>query len=249
MIKILLHRICLRVLPPLPAQAQVTVIQVTVQQSNRMDQLMKQMWDNLKGKGKGKDKNSNKRRKVVRKSPWERLLLATSKLALNQDKQQRQQRADLVHSAYVANPPPEEFEEAISTTMATKNTERRTAAKATWLSLISGVVGTKKTLPDPAKAALQVLQKHHKAPKNLDNRVLECKVSVFYDLSQCLISWWTRNLEAEDEALQDVLVGLGAEIRHGPALPFGLARETQEALNAVQSMQGEGSTTASSWQY
>lgn len=214
-----------------------------------MDQMMKQMWETIKGKGKGKDKGSNKRRKTVRQNPWERLLLATSKLALNQDKQARQQRADLVHTASTTNPPPEELKEAISTTMATKNTERRTAAKATWLSLINGVVATKKTFPEPVKAALEVLKKHHKAPKNLDNRVLECKAAISFDQSQCVISWWTKNLEAEDESLQDVLVGLGAEIKHGPAPPFGLARETQEALTAVQSMIGTGGgTSASSWQ-
>lgn len=194
---------------------------------NKMEQQAKTFWDQMKGQGKGNA--SNKKQKTQKGNPWRRLLVATSKLALATKKEQRIMKADLTHTALFPNPPPEEFREAIETTTLTKN-DRTDAAKATWMSAIKGVVTSKKSLPPGAMA---VLKKHYAEAKALEESVKECRAVITHNQTQLLLSWWLHNLPAEETAFQEVVVALGAVVKHGPAPPFAGERETADALAAA----------------
>ena len=139
-------------------------------------------------------------------------------------------KADLTHIALFPNPPPEEFSEAIETTTLTKDTDRTDAAKATWMSAIKGVVRSKKNLPPGAMA---VLKKHYVEAKALEESVKECRAVITHNQTQLLLSWWLHNLPIEETAFQEVVVALGAVVKHGPAPPFAGERETADALAAA----------------
>eukprot|EP00930_Biecheleria_cincta_P035030 TRINITY_DN24130_c0_g1_i2.p2 TRINITY_DN24130_c0_g1~~TRINITY_DN24130_c0_g1_i2.p2 ORF type:complete len:102 (+),score=8.60 TRINITY_DN24130_c0_g1_i2:326-631(+) len=59
------------------------------------------------------------------------------------------------------------------------------------------------------------------------------------------ITWWTRSLPAEDEAIQDILVSMGADVRHGAAPRFGMERDVADAL--AECLKIDQSAPASSW--
>jgi len=193
-----------------------------------MDQMLQQFWDSMKGKGKGG--KSNKRQKTQKVSPWKRLLLASSKLSMGTQKQMRQLKGDLTHSAMFTNPFPEELKAAVDTTAATRGTDRRQAAKATWMSACQGLASSKRKSPP---AALATMKKHVAEAKDLEEHILECRAAVTYNQTMMLLSWWTRDFQSIESAFQELLVAIGAEIKHGPAPAFGPERETAEAYAAA----------------
>eukprot|EP00930_Biecheleria_cincta_P045231 TRINITY_DN3117_c3_g1_i1.p2 TRINITY_DN3117_c3_g1~~TRINITY_DN3117_c3_g1_i1.p2 ORF type:complete len:217 (+),score=45.05 TRINITY_DN3117_c3_g1_i1:190-840(+) len=212
-----------------------------------MEQMMKQFWQEMKGKSKGKgskDKQT-KRRKKTGLNPWQRLILASSKLSLSQARSKRQLRSDLVHVAMFPNPYPEEFKEAVQTTAATKGTDRRPAAKATWMAVHKGILSTKRKLPTEV---LEVLQKHFndsKGSKFLEEKILECRAAITFDQSMMLFTGWVRNLDEVEMALIEAIVQLGADVKHTPALPYGLERDTSEALAEVLTLVNSGQAGSS----
>jgi hypothetical protein len=171
-----------------------------------------------------------KKRKTAKLNPWQQLILTTSRLSLGQARQSRQLHADLTHTAMFPNPFPDEFKEAVETTAATKGTDRRQAAKATWMSLCKGILASKRKLPDFSLAALR---QHFAAKKPLDEKVIECKAAITHDQTMMLLSWWLHGLDDIEEAFQEIVVALGADVKHGPAPAYGMERDTADALAAV----------------
>eukprot|EP00930_Biecheleria_cincta_P099958 TRINITY_DN9156_c0_g2_i1.p2 TRINITY_DN9156_c0_g2~~TRINITY_DN9156_c0_g2_i1.p2 ORF type:complete len:217 (-),score=40.86 TRINITY_DN9156_c0_g2_i1:399-1049(-) len=216
-----------------------------------MEQMMKQFWQDMKGKGKGKgnkDKQS-KRRKKSGLNPWQRLILASSKLSLSEARSKRQLRSDLVHVAMFPNPYPEEIKEAVEMTTATKGTDRRPAAKATWMAVHKGLLSTKRKLP---KEVIEVIQKHFddaKGSKFLEEKILECPAAITFDQSMMLFTWWVRNLDEVEMALLEAIVQLGADVKHTPAPPYGLERDTSEALAEVLALikSGQAGSSTDVW--
>ena len=210
-----------------------------------MEQMMKQFWEAMKGKGKagGKGKQ-NKRRKIQPLNPWQRLTLASSNLILNVAKDNRQTKADLMHNAFFTNPYPEFLRDAVEVTTATKGTCRRDAAKATWMALMKGITETKKSVPTEAAS---VLKKHFANPGRLTDSVLACSAVITYDQSMLKLVWWTRGIDHIDAALQEVVVAVGGEVRYTPAPPYGLERDTSDALKDVMTSLSTGASSSKDW--
>ena len=149
-----------------------------------MDKLLQQFWDEMKGKGKGKQ---NKKAKTTKMNPWKRLTIASAKLSLSNSKHNRQSKADMTNTAFFTNLFPEAFKEAIDTTIATRGTDKRAAAKATWLALCKGIVGSKKA--QGVKDAFATLQQHFANPVNIDRHVIECRASITFDQTMLKVGW------------------------------------------------------------
>jgi hypothetical protein len=213
-----------------------------------MDKLLEQFWTDMKGKGKGKGKSKgqpSKKQRTQKMNPCKRLTIASAKLTISNSKSDRQLRADLTHTAFFTNPFPEAFKEAVDTTAATRGTDKRLAAKATWLATCKGLKLSKPA--QSVKEAYAILQQHYADPKDLDRHILECRANVTYDQTMMKISWWFRGIDTIDEAFQHVLIAMGGDIRHSPAPPFGLERETSEALTDVLALQSTDSSASSAW--
>ena len=135
--------------------------------------------------------------------------------------------------------------EAVETTAATKGTDRRKAAAATWMAVHKGILASKRKLPE---GALTEIKNHFNDTKNskfLEERVLECRAVITFDQGMMLFSWWVRNLDSVEMALLEIIVQLGADVKHNPAPPYGLERDTSEALAEVLALVNSGQAGSS----
>ena len=85
-----------------------------------------------------------------------------------------------------------------------------------------------------------------KNPPSLDEKLLECRVATTHDQTMVLMSWWMRGLPQIEDSIQDLVVGLGADVKHGPAPAFGQERETADALAACLAL-GTGASSSTDW--
>lgn len=213
-----------------------------------MEAMLQQILQSAKGKdkrkSKGKGKEQNKMQKVQHQIPAHRLtrlVLATSRLALNNARAKRQTAADLTHTAFNTAPAPGELNHAIETTIATKGTDRRLAAKATLLALVKGFVESKK-LASGIPSVHTVLKRFYTGQvPHLDEKIIECKVALTHDENMVKTSWWIVNFQELDEAVQDALVFLGADVRHGLAPMYG---DERDVLDAMAEVTGSAASTA-----
>lgn len=215
-----------------------------------LQQLLQAAKDKGKGKGKWKGKNqANKRPRTQKPTPLHRLTrlaVANARLSMSNARTKRQIIADLTHTAFNTTPAPQELQGAIAATRDTKGTDRRSAAKTTFLALCKGLVESKKVASGATEAFNTIKQFYNSKVARLDEKIIECRSVVTYNESMIKTSWWIKHLNALDEAVQDALVCLGADIRHGPCPMFG---EEREVLDALADVVGTDQAATSSTDY
>lgn len=214
-----------------------------------MEQMLQHLLQAAKDKGKGKGKSKNKgnatKRQRTQNNPMQkltRLAVTTAKLALSNGRSKRQIIADLTHTAMNTMPVPPELKDALDVTQATKGTERRSAAKATLLALCKGLSESKRVATGSSSGHKVVKYFYHGNTSHLDEKVVECRVVITYGETMVKTTWWLKNLVQLDEAIQDILVFLGADVRHGAAPMYGEERDVLDALTDV--VGGASSSTA-----
>lgn len=105
---------------------------------------------------------------------------------------------------------------------------------------MQGIAESKKVAAGAAAAHEVVKRFYDSKTTHLDEQIVECRVAFTHDETMVETSWWIKHLQQLDEAIQDVLVFLGADVRHGAAPMYG---EEREVLDALADVTGAASST------